>query len=256
MPTRHSYPEGVPCWTDLAATDVDAAATFYSALFGWELEKVETGTTPYRMALQKGLPAAGIGAAPDEQPFSVWTTYFAVDDADAAVDRAKEAGGTALVEPFDVTDAGRMAILSDPTGAMFGIWQAGTHFGAAIVNEHGGLNWNELISDDLPTALPFYERMLGFTHKTSQGLSGPYTTLSIGDRAVAGAMPPPAEGIPNNWGVYFAVENATDAMEAARENGGQILFGPMEIAEVGTFVGITDPTGANFTVIELATAID
>ena len=147
-------------------------------------------------------------------------------------------------------------MLSDPTGAVFGIWQAGTHFGAAIVNEHGALNWNELLSDDLPTALPFYEKMLRFTHKTSEGLNGPYTTLSIGDRAVAGAMPPPAEDIPNNWGVYFAVYNATDAMEAATENGGHILFGPMEVPEVGTIVWITDPTGANFTVIELATAVD
>ncbi len=256
MPTRDGYREGIPSWVDLATTDIQRAKGFYAALFGWEYREEETDSIPYTMALKKGLSAAGMGPASDERPFSVWSTHFTVDDADATVERVKDAGGSVILEPVDVMDAGRLAIVSDPTGATFGIWQAGNHFGAAIVNEHGALNWNELQSDDLETALPFYEKVFGHGHETSHRATGPYTTLSVGDRAIAGAMPPPNEHTPNNWGVTFAVDDAETAMEVAKANGGKVLYGPMEIPGVGKFAGITDPTGARFTIIELAFEID
>jgi hypothetical protein len=258
MPTRDGYPEGVPSWADLATTHLDAAKAFYSALFGWEYSEEETGDPAYKysMAMQKGLPAAGLGQAQEGQPFSVWTTYFAVDDAQATADKVRNAGGSIIMDPVDVMDHGRLGIFGDPTGAVFGVWETGSHHGAAIVNEHGAMNWNELQTDDIDTALAFYANVLGHTHETSEGVSGPYTAVSAGDRVIAGAMTKPAAEIPNNWGVYFAVDDASRAIETALANGGEKIYGPMTIEEVGIFAGLTDPTGAVFTVIELANEVD
>jgi predicted enzyme related to lactoylglutathione lyase len=86
--------------------------------------------------------------------------------------------------------------------------------------------------------------------------NGPYTSISVGERVVAGAMPKPMPEIPNHWSVYFAVDDAAAAMDVAKGEGGSISYGPMSIPEVGTFVGIVDPTGAHFTVIQLAAEVD
>ena len=137
------------------------------------------------MATKKGLSAAGIGELQTEGHPPVWSTYFAVSNADATAAKVKDAGGRVLLEPFDVTDAGRMAIVSDPTGAVFGIWQAGNHFGAAIVNEHGALNWNELLTDDTEKALAFYQEVFGHEIEVSTSLTGSdYFLIKVGDRGL------------------------------------------------------------------------
>lgn len=257
MPTRHGYSEGIPSWADLGTPDVEGAKAFYNAVFGWEYQDEETDSNPYSMALQKELSAAGIGPLQGENMPTVWSTYFAVDDADAAAARITNAGGSLLMEPFDVMDAGRMAFASDPTGAVFGIWEAKTHFGAAIVNEHGALNWNELLTDDLDTALGFYSEVFGHRIETADlGNGFMYSTINVDDRAVGGAMAKPNEEIPNHWGVYFAVDDAADAAETITSNGGTVVFGPTETEGVGIFVGATDPSGARFTVIQLASPVD
>ena len=254
MPERDGYPEGVPAWADLATTDVATAREFYQSIFGWTYTEPDSEDMPYWMAHQKGKAAAGIGPAPDGR--SVWNTHFWVDDADETAQKIRNAGGQVVMEPSDILDHGRLAIAADPSGAVFGIWQAGSHRGAAIVNEHGALNWNELTSDDLEAVIPFYEAVFGHRAETTDGANGPYTSLSVGDRAVAGAMPPPVPEIPNHWGLYFAVDDATAATEKAQELGGTLVFGPMDIPDVGIIFGIKDPTGATFNAIELAAPVD
>jgi predicted enzyme related to lactoylglutathione lyase len=256
MPTRDGYLEGIPSWVDLATTDVEAATGFYARLFGWHFEARGDESMPYWMAFQKDLPAAGVGSAREGQPFSVWTTYIAVDDADATTRRIVDAGGQVMTEPMDVLDAGRMAIAADPTGAVFGLWQPKEHKGAQIVNEHGALNWNELQTTDVDAAVVFYETVFDYSHETTDGTSGPYTVLSVGDRGVAGVMTPPAPEIPNNWGVYFAVDDVTAALQTTKETGGSALTDTIDIPDVGTFAVLVDPTGAPFTVIQLAMEID
>ena len=255
MPTRDGYAEGTPSWVDLATPDLEGAKAFYSALFGWEYSEAETDSTPYVMATKNGLVAAGIGVMEDDVP-NVWSTYFAVDNADVTAENIKKAGGSLLMEIMDIPGAGRMAFATDPTGAAFGIWEEGGHVGAAIVNEHGTLNWNELTDDDLETALAFYSEVFGHTHETSEMPGGPYTSISVGDRAVAGAMAPQAPNIPNHWGAFFAVDSTADAIETTKANGGGITYGPMDVPDVGTFAGITDPYGAHLTVIQLAQPVD
>ena len=257
MPTRDGYAEGIPSWTDLGTPDVEGAKAFYNTIFGWDYQEEETDSNPYSMALKKELSAAGIGPLQDENMPTVWSTYFAVDSADATAAKITEAGGALLVEPFDVMDAGRMAIASDPTGAVFGIWEAKNHFGAAVVNEHGAVDWNELITDDLDRAFAFYKEVFGHEVETADMGGGfMYSTINVGERAVAGAMAKPSEDIPNNWGVYFAVDSAEEAAEAITSNGGTITYGPRETEGVGTFLGAIDPYGAHFNVIQLAGPVD
>lgn len=256
MPTRDGYHEGTPCWVDLGTTDLDMAKKFYAKLFGWDYAEAETDSAPYLMANQKGLSAAGIGPSQDPNMPSAWTTYFAVENVDEAAARIEGAGGTLVMGPSDVMKAGRMAIAFDTGGAGFGIWEARDHFGAAIVNEHGGLNWNELLTDDVDRAREFYGAVFGWTFETSQMPAGPYTVFSVGDRAVGGMMPKPSPDIPNHWGTYFAVDDAATAIETTKAGGGALSHGPMDIPQVGVLAGLVDPTGAHFTVIQLAGEID
>jgi predicted enzyme related to lactoylglutathione lyase len=256
VPKRDGYEPGVPCWVDLTTNDLEGAKSFYSALFGWEYEHHDTDTGPYALASQKGEAATGMFPGQGDVT-SVWTTYIAVDDVDAAAKRISEEGGRILMEPLDVTDTARMAIASDPTGAVFGIWEAGTHIGARIVNEHGALNWNELITDQLETALDFYRLVFGYQTKVTETPGGrDYHMLEVGGRGIAGAIEPPAPGIPNHWGVYFAVDDIARAEKTAKENGGAVVYGPMEAPGVGTLLGMADPYGAQLTLIQLAAPVD
>src|SRR5213079_2776240 len=142
MSTREDYPAGVPCWVDTNQPDPAGAARFYSGLFGWQTED----------AMPPGAP-----------PQAVWNTYIRVESADDAAARVREAGGRVLPEPFDVFDAGRMGVFADPEGAVFCVWQPGSHRGSAAVNEHGAVNFNNLHADDVEAARAFYGAVFGWT---------------------------------------------------------------------------------------------
>jgi len=257
VPTRAGYREGVPCWVDLSTTDVEAALDFYATLFGWRFEQRETRSMPpYWMAYQRDLTAAGLGPAQEGQELSTWATYFAVDDADSTTAKIESAGGQVVMGPIDVADAGRVAIATDPTGAVFGIWQSGTNKGAAIVNEHGSLNWNELRTTDIDRAVAFYQAVFGHGHRVTGETKAPYAILSVGDRDVAGIMMAPEGGIPSNWRIYFAVDDAAAAHRSAQEAGGSARGDTVEIPEVGIFAALADPSGAEFSVVQLAFEID
>ena len=256
MPPREGYLQGIPCWVDLATVDLDRASAFYGPLLGWEFEP-SGQRSDYYMAMRKGIPAAGIARLPDPEMAPVWSTYFAADDADEAADKIQRAGGQLVMGPEVVDGLGRLVFAKDSTGADFGVWQAGTHFGAGIVNEHGGLNWNELVTDQPEQALHFYASVFGHGTKTAKTPGGrEYWMLEVGDREVAGVISPRKPGVESHWTVYFAVDDADEAAEVARSAGAEVHFGPISQPDVGTFVGLSDPDGAEFTVIELAVEID
>lgn len=256
MPTRDGYAEGIPCWVDLVTVDSERALAFYGPLLGWEFEP--SGHRPgYYMAMRNGMPAAGIGQLPEPGMKPVWSTYFAADDADDAASRIQDAGGQLIMGPDDVDDLGRLLFAKDSIGADFGVWEAGSHFGAAIVNEHGGLNWNELVTDEPDIALDFYTRVFGHGTKTAKTPGGrEYSMLEVGEREVAGVISPRKPGGKSHWTVYIAVEYADEAAEVARSAGGEVHFGPINQPDVGTFVGLSDPDGADFTLIQLEVEID
>src|SRR5262249_12836869 len=152
---------------------------------------------------------------------------------------------------FDVMDAGRMAIISDPTGAMLCLWQPKNHIGAYLVNEHGTLSWNELMTPDVDAALAFYEQILGWKRNKLDADGMEYNELQLDGSPVGGAMRPPMAGIPAAWGVYFAVDDCDKAVDTATANGGSVLQPATDIP-AGRFAVLVDPAGAIFNVIRLA----
>jgi predicted enzyme related to lactoylglutathione lyase len=153
-------------------------------------------------------------------------------------------------EPFDVMDAGRMAIAADPTGAMFCIWQPKNSIGAYIVNEHGTLAWTELMTPDVDAALAFYEKIFGWKRNRVAMEGMEYNELLLDERGIAGAMAPPMPGMPSAWGVYFAVDDCDKAAEIAGSKGGTVVQPPMDIPP-GRMATILDPAGAAFNVMQL-----
>jgi uncharacterized protein len=156
----------VPCWVDTNQPDPVDAAQFYSGLFGWQTEDAmpPDAGTHYYMARIDGRDAAAISSQPPgAPPQAVWNTYIRVESADDAAARVRETGGRVLSEPFDVFDAGRMGVFADPEGAVFCVWQPGSHRGSAAVNEHGAVNFNDLHTDDVEAARAFYGVVFGWT---------------------------------------------------------------------------------------------
>ncbi len=224
MTTMTSYPHGVPSWIDLATPDPDASRSFYAELFGWDydVEPTDQPGNDYTMARKDGRSAAGMMKLSDEMAASgmppVWSTYVTVDDIEAAVAKVGPAGGNVLQPPMDVMDAGRMAVVTDSAGAVVCLWQAKEHIGAEVVNEHGALTWNELITPDPAAVVPFYSAVFGWTAETAPMPGGEYTVLKVeggNENGIAGAMAPPMPGMPAFWGVYFNVDDAAATVAKA-----------------------------------------
>jgi uncharacterized protein len=251
MPQHSSYSPGTPCWVDLQTTDQDAARSFYADLFGWKYDDQPMPPNGvYSMAVKDdGVVAAIAPQSPELAAAGVppmWNTYLAVDDVDAATAKVPGCGGQVGMEPFEVMDAGRMSFVIDPAGAAVGLWQAGNHIGATVVNEHGALIWNELTAPDVSAALPFYEQVTGLTAETKDYGSGtPYTTLSADGRSVAGATAPQMEGAPPHWHVYFGSDNVADSAARVTALGGTVLAGPFD-TPMGPMATVRDPQGAVF----------
>ena len=167
MPERDGYIPGVPCWVDASVPEPEAVLGFYRDLFGWEFENRMPPGDPqgqYHVARLPDGDVAAVGSIPEgAPPIAMWNTYIAVESADATADRVRDAGGAVAMEPFDIPGAGRMAVLTDPEGAAFCVWQAGEHKGATVVNEHGALNFNGLETRDAEGAKAFYGAVFGWT---------------------------------------------------------------------------------------------
>src|SRR3954468_21609545 len=184
MPDRNGYIAGVPCWIDTSQPDADAAAEFYAGLFGWELEQVMPSEAPgkYFMARLRGGDVAAISSQQEAAPGDpTWNTYIWVDSADETAAKVREAGGSVLTEPFDVMDAGRMAVFTDPEGAAFCVWEPKRHKGAQVVNEHGAVNFNTLNTRDPESAKAFYGSVFGWGTLDLGGGGEMWTLSAYGD---------------------------------------------------------------------------
>ena len=273
MNDQDRYIPGVPCWIDTTQPDPEAATAFYGELFGWEFEDVMPAESPvrYYIARLRGGDVAAVGSQPEGgPPTAVWNTYVWVEDAGETATRVRAAGGTVLMEPMDVGDSGRMAVFADPTGAAFCVWQAKEHRGAAIVNEPGSLNFNDLHTRDLDDATKFYGAVFGWEFLQLDGWSA-WALPGYGDfleqrnpgtRAGMAAMGAPERfedvvasvdqipddqpDVPAHWGVTFAVDDADAVVARAAELGGRVVVPPFDAPWVRMTI-ITDPQGATFT---------
>jgi predicted enzyme related to lactoylglutathione lyase len=257
MATMTSYPYGVPSWIDLATPDPAASKAFYTALFGWEYDDQPTdGPGDYTMARLGGRNAAGMMQLSTEMAANgmppVWSTYVTVDDIEATLAKVEAAGGTTMGPAMDAMDAGRFAVIADPSGAVICLWEARDHIGADVVNEHGAFSWSELITPDPAAIAPFYEAVFGWTAQSAPMPTGTYTVFHVdggNEDGIAGAMAPPVDGMPAFWGVYFAVDDVAATVEIARELGAHIVMEATPVPGVGTLATIVDPQGAAFSIM-------
>jgi predicted enzyme related to lactoylglutathione lyase len=277
MVQRDGYPPGVPCFVVTSQPDPVAAARFYGELLGWTCEEQMPPEAPghYFAARRDGLDVAGISsqssgaAAP-----AVWSTYVAVESADTAARLVRDAGGSVLAEPFDVFDAGRMAVCADPQGAAFSLWQAGAHIGAQLVNAPGSWNWSDLHTSDVEGAKAFYGAVFGW-ETTDLDLGGTRATMwrmpGYGDelersvdpdirrRQAAAGVPagfedaigwlvaPDGAAAPPRWAVTFAVDGTDEVADRAVELGGAVLAVPFDAGPT-RIAALRDPQGAAFTI--------
>jgi uncharacterized protein len=255
MPEFTSYAHGTPCWTDVTSTDLPRAVDFYRGLFGWDAEVAAEpeagGYTMFKLAgknVAAGSPPMGDATA------SYWTTYIASDDVDATAEKIRAAGGTVLLDPFDVFDAGRMTIATDPTGAHFGVWQANQHIGAQLANDPGTMNWNECQTRDAAAAARFYEAVFGVEVKPYPAAEGmpPYNVIQVDGRGVAGIFEINERmgDTPPNWSTVFAVADHDATVAKAKELGGTVLAEGMDLPEIGRLAVLQDPTGAVFQILQ------
>lgn len=254
MPHRESYTQGTPSWVDLRTVDVALAQRFYGELFGWTYEEVrDVGRQSLAVAHKDDGIVAAIGPLlphADELPSSaMWNTYLAVDNADTAVARTITGGGSVVLPPAEVDDAGVVALIKDSNGAAVGLWQARERIGATLVNEAGTVIWNELSVDDIESAIAFYDHVFGLGAEVSDPGSGPYVTFKSTGEPVAGACSRVGSAEPSHWHVYFAVDDAARAAARAVELGGEVLAGPLETA-IGPMASLRDAVGAMFSVFQ------
>ncbi|MGH2852745.1 MAG: VOC family protein [Solirubrobacteraceae bacterium] len=250
MGERTSYTPGTFCWTDLTTTDQDAAKAFYGGLLGWEAEDRPVGEGAYYSIMSRGgSSVAAIAPQPPPQREAgappMWNSYVSVADADATAARAKDLGASVHAPAFDVMEAGRMAVIQDPQGAHFMLWQPREHFGAALVNAPGAPVWNELSSPDLDASSAFYTGLFGWTVAPFEGGPEPYLSIKNGAANAGGIRPLTPSGTPPFWQVYFGVEELDAALARVQELGGVTHAGPIDI-QVAKIAIVADPQGAFF----------
>jgi uncharacterized protein len=248
MGERTQYTPGTFSWTDLATTDPAAAKEFYSAILGWDYNDIDTGQGTYSMAQVGGKDVAAIAGQPEQMqgmpPF--WMSYVTVEDADATAAKAKELGGNVMNEPFDVFESGRMAIIQDPQGAIFAIWQPKQHIGAGLVNEPGSLVWNQLSSPDREASKRFYGDLFGWTYDDATESGMDTSLIKLGEKNNGGVAGLPSPEVPPNWGVAFTVSDIDEAAEKVKAAGGQLMMGPEQMGEIGHTLVAADPQGGIF----------
>jgi len=250
MGERSEYAPGTFSWTDLATTDQDAAKAFYTGLFGWEADDMPIGDgSVYSMMKVNGRDVAAIAPQQREQRDMgvppVWNSYVTVESADAAAERAAELGATVAVPPFDVLEAGRMAVIQDPQGAFFMAWTPHRHIGAGLVNAPGALVWNELASPDLEASTAFYRDLFGWDISPFEQSPTPYLSIKNGDANNGGIRELDQPGVPPHWLAYFGIDDIDAGLAKVTELGGTVHAGPIDVgmAKLGI---VQDPQGAAF----------
>jgi uncharacterized protein len=256
MANVDKHPPGSFCWVELATTDQNAAKSFYTSLFGWAVIDNPMGPGDFYsiFKLRGRDAAAGYTLRKDQRERGVpvhWSLYIATENADQAAAKAAQAGGTVLMPVFDVMDAGRMAVIHDPTGAVFCAWQAKKSQGIGIVGEPGAFCWADLSTPDPDRAGKFYSTLFGWKLEKGEKDPSGYLHIKSGDQFIGGI--PPAHGnTPPHWLIYFMVADVAAAAAKAAKLGAKILMPPKDMEGVGTWAIVADPEGAVFAIFKSA----
>jgi len=256
MPIVDAKQPGQFCWVELATTDQPAAKKFYQSLFGWTADDVPMGPDSlYTMFKLNGQDAGACYALrPDQLERGVpvhWSLYVSTRNTDESTKRAADLGGNVILPPFDVMGAGRMAVLHDPTGAVFSLWQAAESTAHLVKNEEGAFCWADLLTRDREKAGAFYTGLFGWTiEKEGDG----YYHIKNGDHPIGGM--PPSQSLPagthTHWSIYFHTEDCVAKTERAKSLGARIFMPSTTIEKVGTMSVVEDPQGATFCIFQPA----
>ncbi|MFD5765916.1 VOC family protein [Streptomyces sp. NPDC127049] len=254
-------PEGTPVWTDAMFTDAEAAKTFYADVLGWTFGEEATEFGNYTQAYKNGKAVAAVVPpmpGGDTPPQSAWCLYFASDDVAATAEKIKAAGGTVLMEPMKVGEFGSMCLAQDPSGVVFGLWQAGVHEGFELEGESGAFCWAEVFTREPDKSDAFFTSVFGYNSKKMADETMDFRVFDLGGDPLLGRMRmapddfPPE--VPSYIQIYFAVDNCDLAVGAAERLGGRKVFGPMD-SPFGRFAALLDPQGAAFAVIDVRTTV-
>ncbi|GAA3367526.1 VOC family protein [Streptomyces sannanensis] len=251
-----ALPEGTPCWVDAMFKDVEGAKHFYGEVLGWTFGEAASEFGNYTQAYSGGKAVAAVvppmpGPEGQEAP-SAWMLYLASPDAAAAAGKIRDNGGEVVMGPMQIGDFGTMVIGRDPSGVLFGVWQAGTHKGFEKQGETGSFAWAEVFTRDVAKTDAFFPAVFPYTAKKMADEQMDYKTFHIGGESVMGRMPMTGEfppEIPPYIQVYFTVDNCDIAVEKSTKLGGKLVFGPMD-SPFGRFAAVVDPQGAAFAVID------
>jgi hypothetical protein len=243
------------CWAEVASTDQAAAKQFYASLLGWTHQDTPMPGGAYTMLFHAGAPIAGLyqlnpvhGVPPH------WMVYVSVTSADETARKAEALGGKVLVPPFDAMEFGRRAVLQDPTGALFSIWEPRAHHGFGRSDEPGAPVWCELMTNDTDKAAAFYQELFGWERAPVPPLDGiAHSKFVQGDRGVGGMMPlrPDMGAASPSWTIYFAVEDCDRSAAKVVELGGTIRRPPTDIPGVGRFAVVADAQGAVMSIMKV-----
>jgi predicted enzyme related to lactoylglutathione lyase len=252
------HPAGSFCWIELSTNDQNAAKNFYTSLFGWGVVDNPMGPNDFYSMFK--LDGQDTGAActlrKDQLDQGVpphWMLYVAVQNADETAAKAGQLGGKVLAPAFDVFDVGRMAVVQDPTGAIFCVWQAKAHQGVGISGD-GTLCWADLSTPDPQRASKFYSGLFGWQAVTDEHDPSGYLHIKNGEDFIGGIPPanrrPPQA--PPHWLIYFQVADAEAVAAKATQLGAKILMPPRLMEKVGTIGIVADPQGAVFAIFKSA----
>lgn len=251
-----SYPAGTPSWVDLMTTDQDSAVDFYGQVFGWRTEVSGPEMGNYGMAMKGEQPVAGIGPMPDGSQFPPsWSVYISVDDVDVVVAAAAAAGGEIVAPVMDVAGQGqhpgRMAIIADPSGAVFGLWEPHDHRGSGLAHEPGSVTWQELLSRNPQASRDFLAAIFGYRWEPMPGAPMEYHVGKLDGDEVLGVMGLPQglpADMPSHWNTYFAVVDADQTVARATDAGGTVMTPPFD-SPFGRMAVLRDPQGAHFSIV-------
>jgi uncharacterized protein len=254
VPIQTSYKHGTFSWVDLVTKDAAAAKKFYGELLGWTFDDQPAGHSMCQLNGQSVAALIQLGLE-----VAHWNIYVAVDDIDETTKKAEANGGKVIQEPFDIMDAGRTAVVQDPSGAALALWQAKQHPGAGVRDEPGALCWTELYTTNAEAAGKFYVSTLGWrTETVNMEPAGSYTFFQRAgegrDGNVGGMldMPPGMKGAPSHWLAYFMVTDVDAATRKASGLGAKVKMDPMDIPDTGRFSIIQDPQGATFALFQMS----
>jgi predicted enzyme related to lactoylglutathione lyase len=252
MTTRTTTPPGAPCWADLWTSDVEGSRAFYSRLFGWQANDPSPEFGGYFIFSLGGAETAGaMGSRGDLEADDTWKPYFCTADIEATLRAAEAAGAEVRSGAMPVADLGTQAVLTDPTGAPFGLWQPGSFPGFSVLEEPGTPSWFELHTPDHARAREFYRAVFGYDIVTVSDTDefryftfrSPGSDDDFGGIADSRSWLP--EGAGGHWSIYWHVDDMGATLAELGSLGGRVDAGP-DATPYGTLATVRDPAGAEF----------